>query len=64
MSLEHVHYPSRYFKFIFNHLKIMNQESLICIPNYGGHIYKIDKSNVELPIYLYHFQYRDSPKLL
>ena len=58
-SLEHVHYPSRYFKFIFNHLKNNESRALICIPNYGGHIYKIDKSNVELPIHLYHFQYRD-----
>ena len=34
-SLEHVHYPSRYFKFIFNHLKNNESRALICIPNYG-----------------------------
>tara|TARA_B100000900_G_scaffold413969_1_gene439277 strand:+ start:106 stop:1068 length:963 start_codon:yes stop_codon:yes gene_type:complete len=58
-SLEHVHEPSKYFKFIFNHLKNNESKALICIPNYEGHIYKIDKSNVELPIHLYHFKYND-----
>ncbi len=58
-SLEHVHNPSRYFKFISKHLRNNQSKALICIPNYNGHIYNIDKSNVELPIHLYHFKYED-----
>ena len=58
-SLEHVHKPSLYFKFISKHLRHKDSKAIICIPNYSGHIYSIDKSNVELPIHLYHFKYKD-----
>ena len=40
-------------------MKNNQSKALICIPNYDGHIYKIDKANVELPIHLYHFKYKD-----
>ena len=34
-------------------------EVVICIPNYNGLIYEIDKSQVEVPIHLYHFKKKD-----
>lgn len=58
-SLEHVHNPSRYFKFFSKHLKDKASKVLICIPNYDGHIYHIDKKNVELPVHLFHFKYKN-----
>jgi len=58
-SLEHVHDPSKYFRFIYKHLKNNNSKAIISVPNYDGHIYKLDKSNVELPIHLYHFKYKN-----
>lgn len=57
-SLEHTHDPKKYFNFISNRLN-KNGYSLICIPNYDGNIYQIDKSNVELPVHLYHFKFKD-----
>lgn len=53
-SLEHVHYPRDYFKFIQEHLA-KNGIAIICVPNNNGFIYKIDKNCLELPIHLYHF---------
>ncbi len=57
-SLEHVHDPKKYFSFISDRLEESGY-SLITIPNYDGLIYRIDKSNVELPIHLYHFKYKN-----
>ena len=57
-SLEHVHDPQKYFKFISERLK-KDGEALICIPNFGGHIYEIDPSISELPIHLYHFKIKN-----
>lgn len=57
-SLEHVHKPSEYFKFVSQNLK-KNGNFLLCIPNYDGHIYRIDKKNIEVPIHLYHFKYNN-----
>ena len=36
-----------------------NGEVLICIPNFDGHIYRIDPSISELPIHLYHFKFKN-----
>jgi SAM-dependent methyltransferase len=57
-SLEHVHNPQKYFNFISKRLK-KNGEAVICIPNFSGEIYQIDKSISELPIHLYHFKYKN-----
>ena len=57
-SLEHVHNPQKYFSFISKKLKPTG-DALICVPNFGGHIYKIDPSNSELPIHLYHFKHKN-----
>ena len=53
-SLEHVHYPSSYFKFIKNHLT-KDGIAIICVPNINGMIFKINKNCLELPIHLFHF---------
>ena len=53
-SLEHVHKPSLYFKFISDHLT-SNGIAVVCVPNNNGLIYKIDKNCLELPVHLYHF---------
>lgn len=55
-SLEHVHNPSKYFEYVSKNLE-QNGKFLLCIPNYDGIIYKIDPTNVEVPIHLYHFTY-------
>lgn len=57
-SLEHVHSPSDYFKFVFERL---NKGGLfiISVPNYDGLLYKYNKELVELPIHLYHFTIKD-----
>ena len=57
-SLEHVHNPQKFFSFLSNKLKSTG-DALICIPNFGGHIYQIDPSNSELPIHLFHFKYKN-----
>ncbi len=57
-SLEHVHDPAKYFKFFSKKLK-KNGEILICIPNFDGHIYRIDPSISELPVHLYHFKLKN-----
>ncbi len=57
-SLEHVHNPQKYFKFISEHLN-KNGEAVICIPNFEGHLYNVDPSNSELPIHLYHFKFKN-----
>lgn len=53
-SLEHVHAPSVYFRFIHDHL-LPGGIAIIAIPNYGGLIYKLAPDCVEVPIHLYHF---------
>ena len=53
-SLEHVHYPSKYFEFISLNLS-QNGIAIICVPNNDGMIYKLNMSCLELPIHLYHF---------
>ena len=55
-SLEHVHSPSKYFKFIGERLR-ENGHALICVPNIDGKIYKEDISMLELPIHLFHFNF-------
>lgn len=54
-SLEHVHSPSHYFKFIKDHLEEGGQ-AVIAVPNYQGLLYQLAPSCVELPIHLYHFR--------
>lgn len=53
-SLEHVHSPSAYFDFIYNHLS-ENGRAVIAVPNFQGLIYRLSKSCAELPIHLFHF---------
>jgi len=60
-SLEHVHYPSRYFEFISDHLEIGGQ-AVIAVPNYEGLLYKLSPNCVELPVHLYHFTPSDIKK--
>lgn len=57
-SLEHVHSPSLYFKFMSDFL---NQDGtlIINIPNYDGFLYRIAKDLVEVPIHLFHFKLAD-----
>ena len=57
-SLEHVHDPKKYFDFFKNSLA-PNGKIIICVPNYNGLIYKIDKSQVEVPVHLFHFKKND-----
>ncbi len=57
-SLEHVHDPNKYFKFIKHHLNNKGS-AIITVPNYSGLIYLIDKAHVELPLHLYHFKAKD-----
>ena len=57
-SLEHVHDPEKYFKFLRDHLEAEGK-AIITIPNYSGLIYLMDKTHVELPIHLFHFKIRD-----
>ena len=54
-SLEHVHSPAQYFKFLYDHL-ISGGRAMISVPNYDGMIYKLAPDCVELPIHLYHFR--------
>ena len=53
-SLEHVHSPSEYFEFIYNHLS-PGGRAVIAVPNIKGLIYHLSSSCAELPIHLYHF---------
>jgi SAM-dependent methyltransferase len=53
-SLEHCHKPSNYFKYISENLS-NDGKFILTVPNYNGIIYKIDKSNLELPIHLFYF---------
>ena len=57
-SLEHAHNPKKYFNYFKNSLKEKGKV-LICIPNYSGLLYFLDKSQVEVPIHLYHFKKND-----
>jgi SAM-dependent methyltransferase len=57
-SLEHVHSPSDYFRFIATHLSTDGQ-AVITVPNYDGLIYRLAPDCVELPIHLYHFRQQD-----
>ena len=53
-SLEHVHSPSKYFKFLHKHLT-KDGLIIICVPNNDGILYKINRNAVELPVHLYHY---------
>ncbi|MGA1823462.1 MAG: class I SAM-dependent methyltransferase [bacterium] len=57
-SLEHVHSPRRFFKFISKHLT-KNGIAVVCVPNIEGLLYLLAKNCVEVPIHLYHFSERD-----
>ena len=57
-SLEHVHTPSRYFRFLQEHLETSGR-AMIAVPNYDGLIYRLAPDCVELPIHLYHFRPQD-----
>ena len=55
-SLEHVHSPKKYFKFIEKHLSAIGI-AVICVPNINGLLYKINPNALELPIHLFHFDF-------
>ena len=57
-SLEHVHSPAHYFRFIAAHLAAQGK-AVIAVPNYDGLLYRAAPDCVELPIHLYHFRPRD-----
>jgi len=57
-SLEHVHSPTEYFKFISERLN-ENGTIVIGIPNNEGLLYRLAPSCLELPIHLYHFSIQD-----
>ncbi len=57
-SLEHVHSPVAYFKFIADHLAKQGK-AVIAMPNYDGLLYRMAPDCVELPIHLYHFRRQD-----
>ena len=57
-SLEHVHSPTSYFRFIADHLAD-GGKAIIAVPNYDGLLYRIAKDCVEVPIHLYHFRRQD-----
>lgn len=53
-SLEHVHSPSDYFRFISERLDC-GGKVIIAVPNYNGLLYRLTPDCVEVPIHLYHF---------
>ena len=57
-SLEHVHSPSEYFRFISIHLSPTGK-AFIMVPNNEGILYKLNQNCLELPIHLYHFSISD-----
>ncbi|NBR29065.1 MAG: class I SAM-dependent methyltransferase [Betaproteobacteria bacterium] len=57
-SLEHVHSPAHYFRFIAEHLAAQGK-AVIAVPNYDGLLYRAAPDCVEVPIHLYHFRPRD-----
>ena len=57
-SLEHVHSPAGYFRFIASHLAD-GGKAIIAVPNYDGLLYRIARDCVEVPIHLYHFRKQD-----
>ena len=57
-SLEHTHDPKKFFSFFKDRLKD-NGKIILSIPNYNGLIYLLDKSQVEVPIHLFHFKEND-----
>lgn len=57
-SLEHVHSPSEYFRFIERGLS-EGGKAVIGVPNYGGLLYAFDPSCVEVPVHLFHFRKQD-----
>ena len=57
-SLEHTHDPKKYFEYFAKSLK-KNGKIILSIPNYEGLLYLSDKSQVEIPIHLYHFKKSD-----
>ena len=57
-SLEHVHAPSEYFRFIASRLAPQGR-AVIAVPNYGGMLYRIAPDCIEVPVHLYHFRPAD-----
>ena len=57
-SLEHVHAPSEYFRFIASRLA-PGGRAVIAVPNYGGVLYRLSPDCVEVPVHLYHFGVAD-----
>ena len=57
-SLEHVHSPKKYFKFIQARLT-KSGFAIITVPNYDGFLYRLFIDCVEVPIHLYHFKPND-----
>ncbi len=57
-SLEHVHSPSIYFKFM-SEFVAEDGTIYINIPNYDGFLYRLAKDLVEVPIHLFHFKLKD-----
>jgi SAM-dependent methyltransferase len=57
-SLEHVHSPASYFRFIAAHLAD-GGKAIVAVPNYDGLLYRIARDCVEVPIHLYHFRRQD-----
>ena len=57
-SLEHVHSPAGYFRFIAAHLAD-GGKAIVAVPNYDGLLYRIARDCVEVPIHLYHFRRQD-----
>ena len=57
-SLEHVHSPSRYFRFIADRLSAYGK-AVVAVPNYEGLIYRVAPDCVEVPIHLYHYRRQD-----
>lgn len=57
-SLEHVHSPAEYFRFISSRLT-ESGKAIVAVPNYGGLLYSLAKDCVEVPIHLYHFCKQD-----
>ncbi|MFK7825063.1 MAG: class I SAM-dependent methyltransferase [Oligoflexales bacterium] len=57
-SLEHVHDPQKYFKFIYDHLRPGGM-GVVCVPNMNGILYRLFPDCLELPVHLYHFRPED-----
>lgn len=53
-SLEHVHAPSEYFRFMAERL-LPGGRAIIAVPNFDGLLYRLEPTCVEVPVHLYHF---------